>query len=115
MTIIGMGNVIEFYNEGKVCKKIEIQFKDTIKVGGWDRDETRMAIGGVSGIIYIVNTSVMDGELAIKVENLPPGHGGEIKSLKFNPKKEELLASASYDKTIRLWDCNKKIQLCVIG
>jgi WD40 repeat protein len=32
------------------------------------------------------------------------GHGGEVISLKFHPDKPHILASASGDKTIRIWN-----------
>lgn len=65
-------------------------------------------------LIYIdeISSGAGDGHSALGELQ---GHGGEITDVKFNPRVSWLLASSSSDKSIRLWNAQKRQQLSVIG
>ncbi|MHB8865324.1 MAG: WD40 repeat domain-containing serine/threonine protein kinase [Pirellulaceae bacterium] len=63
----------------------------------WRSDAHVLACGGEDGQIYIVNAS--DGV----VQRPCVGHQSEVRELAFHPRVD-LLASSSWDGTLRLWD-----------
>ncbi|MDJ0568592.1 MAG: WD40 repeat domain-containing protein [Pleurocapsa sp. MO_192.B19] len=66
-------------------------------------DGSTLAVGCENAAIWIWNvrkpTQTLDKETLILY-----GHGGKIRSVAFSPNEQQLLASASDDYTIRLWD-----------
>ncbi len=45
---------------------------------------------------------------------MPEAHGMEVSGISFNPVSQQIMATCSLDKSIRLWNVEKLQQLCVI-
>ena len=67
------------------------------------------AIGGQQLIIRIINL-VTQREIRQLI-----GHKNEIYDLKFSPQNSALLLSASKDTSIRLWNMESGVQICIFG
>lgn len=57
-----------------------------------------IAVAGTGRVIRIFDYR------ARKLIKILRGHGGDVVSIKFHPNKPHILASASDDKTIRIWN-----------
>jgi polycomb protein EED len=68
-----------------------------------------LAVGGKTGIVKVINT----GRARIDVELV--GHTGEINALLFHPFHPTLLASASMDASVRLWNVKTRSLLIIFG
>ena len=60
--------------------------------------EPLIAVGGALGLIYIIEPG------AHKIRRTLKGHGDWILSVKFSPTDPHILASASGDRTVRVWN-----------
>ncbi|CDZ96969.1 Transcriptional repressor EED/ESC/FIE, required for transcriptional silencing, WD repeat superfamily [Phaffia rhodozyma] len=90
----------------KVFLKIQ-EPEDEIYTVAWSYDPVRLqpivAFCGRSNLIYVWRLSVDPGEPAERLRVLR-GHGEEVYALVFHPSHPHVLASASKDTTIRLWN-----------
>lgn len=81
----------------------ELSSKEARKVHtvGWSCDGRRIAAGAVDSLVRIwrVDASIRDPpQLVLK------GHGAPVDQLGWDPTQPDRLATASHDRTVRLWD-----------
>lgn len=69
-------------------------------------DGTLWATGGTDRIVRVYQTSDAKGSKVRELRGTmaEPGHSNRICSVKFNPTKPGLIASAGLDGTVRIWD-----------
>jgi len=70
----------------------------------FNSDGTLLAVGGEGGLVQVWN--VAEQKPVHDLENAPERHASSVWSLAFSPDDRNLLATASYDGTVRLWDVN---------
>eukprot|EP00730_Choanoeca_flexa_P019131 TRINITY_DN9336_c0_g1_i5.p1 TRINITY_DN9336_c0_g1~~TRINITY_DN9336_c0_g1_i5.p1 ORF type:complete len:326 (+),score=54.41 TRINITY_DN9336_c0_g1_i5:123-1100(+) len=68
-----------------------------------------LAVAGSNAIIRLVTLARFDNYSSLQ------GHGHAINELQFHPSKANLLASASKDHTIRLWNVHTQVCICVFA
>ena len=91
---------------------------EVVKAVSWssfvDRSSSRcnlIAFSGRLGAIFIAHDSSRKWS---PIQAFAESHGNEVTALEFNPTKPWLLASASTDFSIRVWDCLKMVCVCII-
>ena len=80
------------------------RFNSDIYCLAFSYNNNLLAIGDAYGEIHLL-------DLQTKELSILKYHRLSVNSIAFNPKYNQLLASASFDKTIAIWDVNKKQML----
>ncbi|KAL6120843.1 hypothetical protein NUSPORA_02353 [Nucleospora cyclopteri] len=101
----------------RIISIFDRETKQVVKFTGHDRDITTVAInkentkivtGSQDGTFILWNTK---GEMISKVGNVDNGHKGWINCVEFIPGTEDLIATASEDGTVKIWDLNSNVLL----
>lgn len=77
---------------------------------GWNSDGRRLASGSFDKTVSIYS---LDRDRVTKERSFK-GHSDSVDQLCWHPKSPEYLATASLDKTVRLWDTRKSNATCTI-
>ncbi|GFN90554.1 tho complex subunit 3-like [Plakobranchus ocellatus] len=78
----------------------------------WSCDGRRLASGSFDKTVCIYN---LDKERLTKDYTVFKGHGASVDQLCWNPKNPDLLATASGDKTVRIWDARTNKAAATVG
>jgi len=95
--LIWSGSAVDILDvrTGRIARQIELPSR--LDCAAWRSDGCVIACGGENGHVFLVNAVTGD------VEQQCSGHQSEVRELAFHPLID-LLASSSWDGTVRLWD-----------
>jgi THO complex subunit 3 len=81
--------------------------KDSVRTVAWNLTGTRLASGSNDKTIRVWNPDKPEVRYSTQLK----GHSHFIDQVCWDPKNPDVLASASYDKTVRFWDYRGTNQL----
>jgi len=105
---VGVGNEIQTFSMDFVAKKMEqiqsiiLEGSDAISVLTISKSNKTLAVGTKDADIWLLNIGTLNGQNNLVVDTKFTEHISEITALEFD-NKSEILASASLDRTVKLW------------
>ncbi|XP_074605613.1 THO complex 3 homolog tex [Brevipalpus obovatus] len=100
MTIPELDSIKEYFNRNNKTVPYKSFHSSKVHSVDWSCDGNRLASGSVDRTISIFQ---LDKDRLTKESTLR-GHSDSVDQLSWHPAESELLATASLDKSVRLWD-----------
>lgn len=103
----------EFVSHFERCNKSRVVEAHNAKVHtvAWSCDGRRLASGSVDKTLCILSLD----NFRLSKETSLKGHHHQVDQIIWHPSNPDLLASASADKTVKIWDARSKKQLASIS
>jgi ribosome biogenesis protein YTM1 len=102
---------IKFWDIQSAVITTNIIAKDVLQCLGYNQEKQLVITGHADGTVRLWDRRSQHAE----VSTLFSSHSIWVSAVAFHPTRSEVFASASYDKTVKLWDARAKTPLSSIG